>query len=226
VELSEISNTRLNNTFIFSETAFLLNDYKVFFMIAILLAGGKSSRMQRRTNERNEKALITIGRHGNRKRLIDLVVESVQASNAEDFFVAVTQNTPKTEDYCELVKYKTIETPGGGYHEDLWYLLTRYPEFVSVACDIPFLRSEHINAIIDAYRLHRISITGTVPLDVLPESITPSYTFEYDGKKLVSCGINVVTNSKDSMPFIFDDPVLAINVNTGTDLSVAKSMLE
>ncbi|HUV79626.1 MAG TPA: NTP transferase domain-containing protein [Candidatus Bathyarchaeia archaeon] len=195
-------------------------------MIAIILAGGKSSRLNRGTYTENEKALITIGKRGNQKRLLDLVVEPVRESNVEDFFVAITKNTPKTEEYCKLANYKTVETPGGGYHEDLWYLLPRYPEFVSVACDIPFLRSKHINAIIDAYRLRRISVTGAIPLDMLPESITPSYTFEHKGKELVSCGINVVTNSKDSIPFIFDDPLLAINVNTDADLSVARSMLE
>ncbi len=195
-------------------------------MIAIILAGGKSSRLNRGTYTENEKALITIGKRGNQKRLLDMVVETVRESNVENFFVAVTKNTPKTREYCKLANYKILGTPGGGYHEDLWYLLPRYPEFVSVACDIPFLKSEHINAIIDAHRLHRISVTGAIPLDMLPESITPSHSFEYEGKELVSCGINVVTNSKDSIPFIFDDPLLAINVNTDADLSVARSMLE
>ncbi len=195
-------------------------------MIAIILAGGKSSRMSGRNgeNRKREKALIKLGGSENPKRLIDLVVGSVRESNVEDFFVAVTKNTPKTEGYCKRVNYKTVETPGEGYHEDLWYLLSRYPEFVSVACDIPFLKSEHINAIIDAYRLHRISVTGAIPRDMLPESITPSHSFESRGKELVSCGINVVTNSKDSIPFIFDDPLLAINVNTDADLRVARSI--
>lgn len=192
-------------------------------MIAIIFAGGKSSRLNRGTCTKNEKALIEIGKHENPKRLIDLVVESVRASNVEDFFVAVTKNTPKTDEYCKLANYKTVKTPGEGYHEDLWYLLRSYPEFVSIACDIPFLRSKHINAIIDAYLLHHISVTGAIPLSMLPKDITPSYTFEHEGKKLVSCGINVVTDSKDSIPFIFDAPLLAINVNTDADLSVARS---
>lgn len=197
-------------------------------MIAIILAGGKSSRMWGRNGEEREKALIKLGGSENQKRLIDLVAETVRASNVEDFFVAVTKNTPKTEEYCKRVNYKTVETPGEGYHEDLWYLLTRYPKFVSIACDTPFLRSGHINAIVDAYLAHnpRISVTGAIPLSMLPKSITPSYTFEHDGKKLVSCGINVVTNSKYSIPFIFDDPLLAININTDADLSVARSMIE
>ncbi len=196
-------------------------------MIAIILAGGKGSRMNRGTYTASEKALIRIGKRGNQKRLLDLVVETVRASNVEDFFVAVTKSTPKTKEYCKFANYKTVETPGEGYHEDLWYLLPRYPEFVSVACDIPFLRSEHINAIIDAYHSHRVSVTGAIPLDMLPESesITPSHSFEYGGKELVSCGINVVTNSKDSIPFIFDDPLLAININTDADLRVARRIL-
>ncbi|MCW3133964.1 MAG: NTP transferase domain-containing protein [Methanophagales archaeon] len=188
-------------------------------MIAIILAGGKSSRL----GEVIEKALIKISG----QRLIDLVVESVRESKAEDFRVAVTKNTPKTEEFCKLMNYKTIETPGEGYHEDLQYLLPRYHEFVSVACDIPFLRSEHINAIIEAYFSHkpRISITGAVPLDIVPKDITTSYVFEHEGKEFVSCGINVVTSSENSLPFVFNEPLLAININTSDDLSMARKNL-
>ena len=195
-------------------------------MIAIILAGGKSSRMRGTSIESREKALLTIGRLEKQKRLIDLVVESVQESKVEDFFVAITRNTPKTEEYCRRMNYKVIETLGGGYIEDLYYLLHSYPEFVSVTCDIPFLRREHINAIVDAYLAHRISITGAVPLAIMPKGITPSYTFEHGGKELVSCGINVVTRSEDSIPFIFDVPLLAINVNTDEDLTVARSIVK
>lgn len=194
-------------------------------MIAILLAGGKSSRMRERTEE-NEKALIMIGRSGSQKRLLDLVVESVRASCVEDFLVAITANTPKTEAYCRQMSYKTIETPGEGYIEDLQHLLLSYPAFVSVACDIPFVRKEHINAIIAAYHVHRISITGAVPFDLLPKGIAPGYTFEHGGKELVSCGLNVVTRSEDSIPFIFDDPLLAININTAEDLNMAQCVVD
>jgi adenosylcobinamide-phosphate guanylyltransferase len=196
-------------------------------MIAIILAGGKSSRMRSTVaaGER-EKALIAIGAPGRERRLIDLVVASVQNSAVEDFFVAVTKNTPRTASYCRNKGYETIETPGDGYVEDLWYLLTCYPEFVSVVCDIPFVKCEHIDAIIGAYREHRVSITGAVPFDLLPPGLTPSHVFDYGGKQLISCGINVVTNSPDSMPFVFDEPLLAINVNTDQELRVARSLLE
>jgi adenosylcobinamide-phosphate guanylyltransferase len=189
-------------------------------MIAIVLAGGKSSRMG--WHDRGEKAVIKL----DGKRLIDLVVESVRESKVADFIVAITENTLETKGYCKRVKYKTVETPGGGYHEDLQYLLLRYLGFISVACDIPFLRSKHINAMIDAYSSHRISITGAVPREIVPKDVIPSYTFEHEGKELVSCGINVVTGSKESIPFVFNDPLLGINVNTPDDLRIANTILQ
>ncbi len=184
-------------------------------MIAIILAGGTSSRMGWHSG--GEKAVTKI----DGKRLIDLVVESVSKSKVSDFIVAISDNTPETEAYCKHVRYKTVATPGAGYHEDLQYLLQRYPEFISVACDIPFLRTEHINAMIDAFSSHRTSITGAVPREIVPKKVIPSYTFEHEGKELVSCGINVVTSSKDTIPFVFNDPLLGINVNTRDDLRIA-----
>lgn len=214
-------------------------------MIAIILAGGKSRRLCRRKDggEDKEKALVRIAEHGQgyrnrrRLRLLDIAVESVRASKAEDFFVAITKNTPMTDEYCKHANYKTIETPGEGYHEDLWCLLRDYPEFVSIACDIPFLGSEHINAIIDAYlsRTPRVSVTGAVSVDILPRNLTLTLMltpgqghtreFEYAGKRLLACGINAVTNSKDSRPLIFDDPLLALNINTRADLRLTRRMM-
>jgi adenosylcobinamide-phosphate guanylyltransferase len=132
-------------------------------MIAIILAGGKSSRMG--WHKGGEKAVTKIGG----KRLIDLVVESVSKSRVADFIVAITDNTPETEAYCKHIRYKTVATPGAGYHEDLQYLLLCYPEFISVACDLPFLRTEHINAMLDAFSSHRTSITGAVPREIVPK---------------------------------------------------------
>jgi len=201
-------------------------------MIAIILAGGKSSRL----GEGKEKALIKIGGSGRetQNRLIDLVVENVRESKAEGFLVAISKNTPKTAEYCKLLNYKTIETPGEGYHVDLRYLLARYPEFVSVACDIAFLKTEHINSIIDFYiyndfgRSNSISIstniTGAVPQDIIPSYVVPSYVFEHDGRKLVAVGLNIVTDSRTDLPFVFNDPLLAININTPQDLEIAKKV--
>jgi len=209
---------------------------KKSLMIAIILAGGKSSRL----GEGKEKALIKIGRSGSGsgsetpKRLIDLVIENVRDSKAEEFLVAISKNTPKTEEYCKSQDYELLETPGKGYHADLRYLLARYPEFVSVACDIAFLKPEHINSIIDFYSHNdsgignstSTSITGAVPQDIIPPYVFPSYVFEHDGRKLVAVGLNIVTNSIKNLPLVFNDPLLAININTPLDLEIVKAKVE
>ncbi len=183
--------------------------------MVVILAGGMARRMG------NEKAIIELG---DGIRLIDLIVARVIESKAEDFEVAVTNNTPETSLYCQKQNYRTIETPGWGYHEDLRYLLDRYPVFIAVACDIPFLLPEHIDALIDFYSGE--SVTGAVPLSMVPEGVTPGFSFTYNGERLVACGINVVTNSSYSVPFVFHDPMLAININTPADLQVAMRYLE
>ena len=193
-------------------------------MLAIILAGGRGSRLRA---EAREKALITIGIRSSRneRKLIDLVVDSVQRSRVDRFCVAVTSNTPETADYCVKKGYRTIETPGEGYIEDLWFLLRNYPEFISITCDLPFVQPAHINALIDAYAVQQISITGAVPVAVLPEGITSDHTFTREGQQLVACGLNVVTNSQESVPYIFDEPLLALNVNTRKELALARRLL-
>ncbi len=202
---------------------------KKSLMIAIILAGGKSSRL----GEGKEKALIKIDRSGSesetQKRLIDLVIENVRDSKAEGFLVAISKNTPKTAEYCKSHDYVLLETPGKGYHADLRYLLARYPEFVSVACDIAFLKPAHINSIIDFYshndfdRGNSTSITGAVPLDIIPPYVVPSYVFEHNGRKLVAVGLNIVTNGRKNLPLVFNDPLLAININTPLDLEIVNA---
>ncbi|MEA1957650.1 MAG: NTP transferase domain-containing protein, partial [Euryarchaeota archaeon] len=204
----------------------------------IILAGGKSSRL----GEGKEKALIKIDRSGSEsetpKRLIDLVVENVRDSKAEGFLVAISKNTPKTAEYCKSQDYELLETPGKGYHADLRYLLARYPEFVSVACDIAFLKPEHINSIIDFYSHNDLrrgnstrtststSITGAVPLDIIPPYVVPSYVFEHNGRKLVAVGLNIVTTGRKNLPLVFNDPLLAININTPRDLEVVNAKVK
>jgi adenosylcobinamide-phosphate guanylyltransferase len=182
-------------------------------MIAIILAGGEGRRIGR------EKPLVRV----NGRRMVDIVVDGVKKSRIDEFFIAISKNTQKTGEYCKLMGYKTLETSGSGYHEDLSELLDLFHEFVSVSCDLPFLKGEHINEMLDAYKGR--SITGAVPLEILPQGIVPSYVFRYEEKTLIPCGLNIVTSSEDSSVFIFDDPLLGINVNTKDDLEIAKFIL-
>jgi len=188
-------------------------------MLVIILAGGRATRMGK------EKAIMKL-KSGAGQRLIDMVIGAVKgASKVDDFIVAVTKFTPQTTLYCRRMNYRLIETPGYGYHVDLRYLLHRYHEFISVACDIPFLQSEHIDALIDFYSVHHNSVTGAVPFNIVPAGIAAPPPFSYRGQKLVACGLNAVTNSRHSLPLVFHDPLLAINVNTHSDLQVASQYL-
>ena len=192
-------------------------------MLAIILAGGQGSRLRA---EEREKALISIGSgSGNERKLIDIVVDSVQRSRVDEFCVAVTRNTPETANYCKEQGFLTIETPGEGYIEDLWFLLRSHPEFISITCDLPFLQPAHINTLIDVYAVHQVSITGAVPVALFPEGITPGYTFTHEGRQLVPCGLNVVTSTHESIPCIFDEPLLAFNVNTREELAMVRQLM-
>ncbi len=194
-------------------------------MKVIILAGGRATRMGGK-----EKAMIELGAE-KEVRMIDMVIDAVKgASEVSAFIIAVTKYTPRTGLYCRSMNYRTIETPGYGYHADLRYLLRHHREFISVACDIPFLQSGHIDALIDFYSECHTCITGAVPSSIVPEGISPGFSFSYRGYKLVACGINAVTNPRqtstyDSIPFIFHDPMLAINVNTPSDLEIAMRYL-
>ena len=181
-------------------------------MIAIIMAGGKSTRMG------TEKPLLKIGH----KKMVDIAADAIKDSKAEDFFIAVSKNAIKTRKYC-LKRYDTIETGGNGYHEDLNELMKSFSEFVSVSSDIPFLRGEHINTIINAYE--GCSITGAVLADSIPSGVTPSHVFENDKKKVVTVGLNIVTASINSSVLLFKDPLLGINVNTKEDLRICSNIL-
>ncbi len=181
-------------------------------MIAVILAGGRSSRMKKNV----EKPLIEVGG----AKIIDRVVKAVKESRAERCIVAVSTLTPNTMRYCREIGCDVLLTEGKGYHDDLTSLLKIHPVFVSAAADMPFLTSQAVDKIINAF--DGVSVTGCVPLGTVPSFIEPSYTFEYRGRNLVAVGLNIVTHSELSEVLIFEDPLLAVSVNSERDLEAAR----
>ena len=193
-------------------------------MKGVILAGGRGSRMGG-----VEKPLLEICG----VRMLDIVASVLERSELDGFCVAVSRNAPRTWEYCERRGYDVVETAGRGYHEDISTLLRRFRAFVSVACDLPFLKPWHVNRLVRASSGEHAgkSITAAVPLELVPRGFEPSYVFELrvgggDAQpvRLVACGLNVVTRSESSTVLVFDDPLLAVNVNTPQELELARRL--
>jgi adenosylcobinamide-phosphate guanylyltransferase len=187
-------------------------------MIAIILAGGKGTRFEK-NNSGIEKPLLEI----NGTKLIDYVINAIKNSVVEDLIIAASPFVPKTEAYCKKCGLKVIETPGAGYHEDIKYLLKLHPVFLSVVSDIPFLTSDTINTIIKAFDGN--SLTACVPLKIVPKNIEPAYLLEHNRELLVPIGVNIVTKHNNSRIIKFDNPLLAININSIRELEIAGKIL-
>ena len=173
--------------------------------------------MCREKSSRNvEKPLLEIGG----AKMLDLVIDAVKKSIIDEFFVALSPRTCETRRYCQEKGYNITETEGRGYHEDITLLLKSNPVFVSLSCDTPFISSCAINDLVESY--NGMSVTGCIPLENIPQGVDPSYTLSYEGTLYVAVGANIVTRSKNSEVFVFEDPLLGINVNNLEELELAK----
>ena len=173
-------------------------------MFIVIMAGGKSSRMG------FEKPLALVGN----KPMILWVYE--KAVKVGDVFVAVSKNTPKTAEFCRKQGIETIETSGEGYVRDVIFILKEFGEFVSLSCDIPFVRVEDINEIARNFR--GISLTGVLNPKIVPKFVKVESLPKYKGWILV--GLNAV-GFEGEMFLELKNPLLSLNVNTPEDLELA-----
>ncbi len=176
----------------------------------VVLAGGRSSRFG------SEKALAPL----NGKRLIDIVYSKANAvADRGEAYVAVSKNAPKTREYCIKKGYNIIETHGN-YISDLKLILNEVGVFVSVACDLPFLKEEDIIEIAEAYnKLHK-SLVGVLPAEKI-NFIEKSRCLVYND--MIVVGLNVVSEYEDFF-FFLKNKLLAVNINTPEDLILAEKL--
>jgi GTP:adenosylcobinamide-phosphate guanylyltransferase len=188
-------------------------------MLAIIFAGGKGSRSTLGV----EKPLLEVGNI----KIIDRIIRAIDASALTEFKVAVSYHTPQTKAYCLSNCYPIIETSGNDYHEDIGELLRTYPRFISIVGDMPFITPTAINRLISSCTGNRNvqSVTGVVDVDILPAGIIPSYTFMYNNKEVAVIGLNIVTNAPSSTVIMFEEPLLALNINTLADLEFANKLV-
>ncbi len=156
-------------------------------MIGVVMAGGKATRMG------CEKCLLEF----EGETLLDRVYRAVSRV-CEPTYVAVSPNAPETWKYA-AERYRVVETPGRGYVEDVRHLMSVMGSpFLTAACDLPYLREEHVARMVSEFQGH--SLVAVVPV----------------GGRLIPAGLNVVADDVDEY-LVFHDPLLAVNVNTPED---------
>ncbi|EHP87409.1 5'-deoxyadenosylcobinamide phosphate nucleotidyltransferase [Methanotorris formicicus Mc-S-70] len=185
------------------------------------MAGGKGTRMGY-----VEKPLVEI----NGKFMIDYIIETLTQSNIEKIFVAVSKNTPKTEQYLKE-KYRDIvliKTSGNGYVEDLNEAIKYFSSpFLVVSSDIPTIKPKTINNIINYY-LNIRGINNKVEalcVMVKKDNYLGNPTMELDG--YIPAGINIISPKYGEQieEVMVVDEVL-INVNTWEDKILAEKLLK
>lgn len=167
-------------------------------VLKVILAGGRARRMGR------EKAILKV----NGIPLLERVLNA-----CGDAFVAISKHTTETKAFCLSNGYPLIHTPGKGYAEDVRWILNNYGPFISISCDIPFLRKEDVKEIERAFC--KFSLIGCLSLERTPKG---GGAMMFEGRTLV--GVNTVTFGEERF-FEFSNELLAFNVNNPFDLFLA-----
>lgn len=192
-------------------------------VIAIIMAGGKSTRLKKDI----EKPLLEF----KSKPLIDYVIDNLQKSRyIEEIIVATSPNTLNTKKYLSD-SHTCFETPGIDYLEDLSFLLSYYEKVSKdeilffINADLPFVSSETIDYILKQYFIsEKEAMSVLVPITIFKKyGITPSYIFE----NLVPSGVNILSSEnkvQKEEKLIISKVELALNINTIEDLNLAKKL--
>jgi adenosylcobinamide-phosphate guanylyltransferase len=190
---------------------------------AVVIAGENGCKTQK---ENQETAMISaLGRP-----LIDYVLVALRGSReVSEVIVSVTGSTPLTESHVRSV-------PGMGYDADLHHVLSLLstPYVLTVAANLPLLRSESIDDVVSAfYRSKRSSLLVGVPIDEVQEAIIePTMVKDMNGVKAIPCGISVIDRNLsmnnsylDASYLVSDLEDFAVDVNNIGQLKQAERIL-
>ncbi len=198
-------------------------------VVALVMAGGKGTRMKLT----EEKPLIKVCR----KPVIEYVLAALrEAKKIDKVIVATTSCTPKTTALMRRLGVEVIETPGKDYVSDMGYVVQtlKLGVFLAVAADLPLVRGEMIDAVVERYeRCRKPALTVAVPLKIKARlGMCIEYSFKEGGREVVPVGINVIDGSKrygdewlDQDIFLMNNEELAVNINTVQELQLAERLL-
>ncbi len=187
-------------------------------MIAIVMCGGKGSRMK--TLE--EKLLLKY-----KKPIIEHVLNALENSKVFSKIICVTSNNaPKTREFVTKLGYEIMETKGLGYSEDLGKILTHFSEPVFVVSgDLPLLEPDTILKIIEISDPKNDWNTIVVRKKLLTSlGIDTEFLVTINGEDYAYSGISIVNPTKVHQGktikesfVIFNDKRVALNLNTKKD---------
>ena len=198
-------------------------------VVALVMAGGKGTRMKLA----EEKPLIKVCG----KPVIEYVLSALKdAKKIDSIIVATTSCTPKTTTLMKQLGVKVIETPGKDYVSDMGYAVQtlKLGVFLAIAADLPLVRSEMIDAIVERYECcGKPALTVAVPLETKAKlGMCIEYSFKLDDKDVVPVGINVIDGHKrygdewlDQDIYLLNHKELAVNINTVQELQLAERLL-
>lgn len=184
-------------------------------VIAVIMAGGKGSRM----SSSIEKPLIKI----KNRHMIEFILDSLKNSKkVEDIIVAISKNTPKTNDFLQEVGIKTIMTSGNDYVKDIGMVLSNFSEsdiLLTLTADMPLITAEIIDEVINYYRnSSKPAMSVMVPKEFFKKyDLNPTSTFN----NLVPSGLNIlrgINKTQNEEVLILSKIELALNINTCEDV--------
>lgn len=187
-------------------------------MIAIVMSGGKGSRMK----SSEEKLLLQY-----KKPIILHVAEALSESECFSKIIFLTSpNSPNTKKLLLENNYEIIESAGKGYVEDLNTILKSIsdPVFVTSA-DLPLLDKNIIKKIVSLYDENHKWTSILITKQFLTKlGISTNYEVSFQNQTCNYSGISMINsdeisnleNIKENF-VILDDKRIAFNVNTQKD---------
>jgi adenosylcobinamide-phosphate guanylyltransferase len=178
------------------------------------MCGGRGSRLDVPV----EKPLLEVGG----RPMVERVLTALEGSAVERVHAVTSPNAPATRAHLDDRPVNRIETPGGGYVDDLGRALARVDgPALTVAADLPLLEADAVDAVLDAR--DGGSLTACVPAALKRRlGVSADRTVERAGRELAPCGINVVSDRGTDSTHVSHDVRVAVNVNRRADARVAE----
>lgn len=187
-------------------------------MIAIVMAGGKGSRMK----SAEEKLLLQY-----KKPIILHVAEALSESDCFSKIIFVTSpNSPNTKKLLLENNYEIIDSTGKGYVEDLNNILQSIDDSIFVtSADLPLLDQDIIKKITSLYDENHLWTSILVTKIFLQNlGVSLNYEVNFESQVCIYSGISIINSKKISNLnnikenfVIINDKRIGFNVNTKED---------